>query len=410
MSTTIGAPLQFTQIWGNHHAEHRPRCRVSLPSCFIGLIDGKMELLKRAGCGDLDGAKRLIQQGVRVDTMNCLNQTALYWACENGHTEVAKYLLDNGASVNLGDDKPLIAAVKYNHYDCVKLLLKYHADANCTNTEQKSPMSVALQEQPDDFKLIVLLLHYDAIPLESLDDDVSVQLLQYATVKRAKAIQKLIEENFINLKSSSTFLSAFIFAFQHGSSELAELMLSNNKHSEVEQLYHRAACCCAKNNWPNVLLKLIEKGVDINALTGGQTPLCIACHKGHESIVGLLLNNGADPNLPRLRTTVSSYSKPDVKSPLQFAVWRGNTMIIDMLLIKGATLKQTKESLLHIACTHQRRYNTGFDLDFYPSMRRRDTRTVEQRLAIIRLLLEQGANVNVISNKGDTALYRACES
>jgi len=38
--------------------------------------------------------------------------TSLYWACVNGHTEVAQYLPDNGASVNLGDDKPLIAAIR----------------------------------------------------------------------------------------------------------------------------------------------------------------------------------------------------------------------------------------------------------------------------------------------------------
>ena len=116
--------------------------------------------MRRARCGDLDAVKRLIQQGVDVDTINCYNETALYWACENGHRpiEVAQYLLDNGASVNLGDDKPLIAAVKYNHYDCVKLLLEYHADVKCTNLCGETPMSVAWKEHPIDIKLILVLL------------------------------------------------------------------------------------------------------------------------------------------------------------------------------------------------------------------------------------------------------------
>jgi len=70
-----------------------------------------MELLQRAGWGDLDGVKTLIQQRVRVDTTNRCNQTALYFACENGHAKVAQYLLDHGASVNLGA-KPLIVAVR----------------------------------------------------------------------------------------------------------------------------------------------------------------------------------------------------------------------------------------------------------------------------------------------------------
>jgi len=62
-----------------------------------------MELLELARYGDLDGVKKLIQkQHVSVNIKNCNNQTALYCACENGNTEVAQYLLDNGASVSLG--------------------------------------------------------------------------------------------------------------------------------------------------------------------------------------------------------------------------------------------------------------------------------------------------------------------
>ena len=40
MSTTLGTPAlkTFPQIWVNQHAEHRPRYRVSLPSCCLRLI------------------------------------------------------------------------------------------------------------------------------------------------------------------------------------------------------------------------------------------------------------------------------------------------------------------------------------------------------------------------------------
>jgi len=103
-----------------------------------------MELLERARRGDLDGVKRLIHRRVHVNTTNHTNQTALYFACEKGHTEVAQYLLDFGASVNLGAN-PLIAAVRYNHYDCVKLLLQNHANPNCTNSAHDSPMSLNLR-------------------------------------------------------------------------------------------------------------------------------------------------------------------------------------------------------------------------------------------------------------------------
>jgi len=355
-------------------------------------VGSDMELLKRAGCGDLHGVKRLIQQGVHVDTMNCCNETALYFASENGHTKVAQYLLDDGASVSLGDDKPLIAAVRFNHYDCVKLLLEYHADANCVNTEQVSPMSVTLRRQPCNIKLILLLLQYDADPPQSLAD-VAVKLLERATVKHAKVIQKLIDENFINLTWNSTFSAAFDFAFKHGSSELAERMLSNDGYSAIEQRYPKAAYYSAKNNWPNVLSKLLEKRFDINASTEGQTPLYVACNEEHEYIVYLLLNHGANPSAANEDKAGSV--------PLDIAIRRENMVIVDMLLQKGAKSNQPGEPLLHTPCSHKAGWELSED---------GETRYLERTLSIIRLLLQHRVNVNAISDKGDTALYRACVS
>ena len=356
-----------------------------------------MELLERARCGDLDGVKTLIQQQVDVNRTNRSNQTALYLACEKGHSDVTQYLLDNGASVNLGA-KPLIAAVRYNRYDCVKLLLQYHADANCANKQQESPMSVALQKYR--YSIILLLVDHGAIPPESLDD-IAVRLLKRAKVEDATAIQKLIDGNVINLTSANTFLAVFGFAFKRGSLELAERMLWNEsyRYSKIEQLYPDAAYYSAKNNWPTVLSKLLEKRVDINIPTDLKSPLYIACEEGHENVVKMLLNNGADPHF------LSDYRVSDFLSPLQIAVQRGNVVIFDMLLEKGAKLNPPGEPLLHIACSDAAELKHGGEAG--------ETRSVKYMLSIIGTLLQQGVNVNAISSifdKGDTALYRACES
>ena len=347
-----------------------------------------MELLEQARFGNSVGVKKLIQQGVHVDTMNRYsNETALYLACVNGRTEVAQYLLDNGASVNFGDDKPLIAAVRYNHYDCVKLLLQSHADANCTNSEQESPMSVALQTRL--YSIVLLLVEYDVIPSPSLAN-IASQLLDHAKVEHAKAIQKLIDANVVNMSHESTFMMAFNFAFKQGAVELAERILSSDTFSKQEHLYPTAAYYSAKNNWPTILSKLLEKGVDINALTKDQTPLYVACEEGHESIVRLLLDNGADPD----DVVTSIYSS----SPLQIAVRCGNAMIVDMMLERGAKMNPSGVPLLHIACSGAAEWKKG------------ERRYFEDMLSVIRLLLQRGASVNDISDRGDTALYRACKS
>jgi len=46
---------------------------------------------------------------------------------------------------------------------------------------------------------------------------------------------------------------------------------------------------------------LLQEG---NKLTDGKTPLYIAFFEEHENVVKLLLNNGADPNVPNI-TTIS---------------------------------------------------------------------------------------------------------
>jgi len=268
---------------------------------------------------------------------------------------------------------------------------------NCTNTKLESPMSVAIQKRR--YSIIFLLLQYDAIPPTSLDDSIAVRLLEHAKVEHARAIQKLIDEKNINLKSENTFLAAFSFAFKRGSVELAERITSYDSYSKIEQLYPDAAYYSAKNNWPTVLLKLFEKGVDINALTDGQTPLHVACQEGHESVVSLLLKNGADPNVPNKFIASKGFSLP-----LQITVHRGSAVIFNMLIEKDAKLNQPgdEQHLLHIACSGADEWKTANEVG--------ETRSVERMISVIRLLLQQEVDVNAISDIGDTALYRVCVS
>ena len=352
-----------------------------------------MELFEPARCGDLDAVKRLIQQRVDVNTTNRNNQSALYCACDNGHATVAQYLLDNGASVNLGAT-PLIAAVSNSHYDCVKLLLQHSAPVNCTSTNGESSISVALQKR--HYSIILLLLQYGAIPPTSLGN-FAVQLLKHAKVEDTKTIQKLINQQIINLTSESIFLAAFSFAFKRGSVELAERMMSIDSYSKIEQLYPDAAYCSAKNDWPTILSKLTEKGVDINVRTDGQTPLYVSCEEGHDSVVSLLLNNGADPNIPNKPPATKYFLLP-----LQIAVRRGYATIVDMLLKRGAKLNQSGEPLLHVACGEATECKIASEVG--------ETKSVEHMLSTIRLLLLHGLDVNAISDAGGTALYLACKS
>jgi len=346
------------------------------------------ELFEYARRGDIRGVMRLIEQRlVHVNASNVWNKTALYLACKNGHTAVAQHLLDNGAHVCRGRTKPLIAAVRYSHYDCVKLLLEYHADANCRNLMRETPMSVALRKLPVNIKLILLLLQYGAIPSTSFGDDISAQLLENANADHAEVVQKLIEENFINLTAKNTLLAAFDFAFKRGSVELAKKILSTDSYPQIEQHYNKAVYYSAKNNWPNILSKLVEKRVDVNALTEGQTPLYLACKRGETEIVKLLLSNGANPNI----ATVGPY----MWYPLQAACRGLHYDTVKLLLEYKADVNVcdlTGKTAVHYALESTRYPNTDSD-----------TGTV-----MVQLLLDAGADVNAAYEAGETPFYIAC--
>lgn len=84
--------------------------------------------------GDAAAVKRLLDEGVDVNTKLRYGSTALFSACDRGNLEVVKLLLDRGADVNVRDTfygaTPLTWAVnpatgkKPQHVEIVRLLLQ----------------------------------------------------------------------------------------------------------------------------------------------------------------------------------------------------------------------------------------------------------------------------------------------
>src|SRR5574342_398649 len=77
--------------------------------------------------GHLEMIKYLISQGADI---NKGNHTPLCIASECGHLEVVKYLLSHGADINRGNDTPLCWASESGHLKIVKYLTSQGADIN----------------------------------------------------------------------------------------------------------------------------------------------------------------------------------------------------------------------------------------------------------------------------------------
>ena len=66
-------------------------------------IDPGLKILYRANERDLDGIKELLASGVDVNFRDIDDRTALHVAACQGFSDVAKFLIENGADVDLKD-------------------------------------------------------------------------------------------------------------------------------------------------------------------------------------------------------------------------------------------------------------------------------------------------------------------
>jgi len=91
------------------------------------------QLQDAARKGDAAAVKKLLAEGVDVNTKFRYNATALFYAADHGHVEVVKVLLDHGAAMDLKDTfygfTPLMLAVgpaqkkRPEHTEIAKLLI-----------------------------------------------------------------------------------------------------------------------------------------------------------------------------------------------------------------------------------------------------------------------------------------------
>jgi outer membrane protein assembly factor BamB len=109
---------------------------------FVYAGDAEETLWNAARSGDLETIKKLVAAGVDVNAKTKYNATALAYACDKGHVDIVRYLLEHGAEVNTTDNfydfTPLGWAGFNEHVEIVGLLL----DNGATGADQVLALGV----------------------------------------------------------------------------------------------------------------------------------------------------------------------------------------------------------------------------------------------------------------------------
>ena len=291
-------------------------------SCRVYASDVSLHVA--SDLGNLGEVKSLLENGVNVDTLNSSKETPLYLASKAGHTRIVKLLLEHGANPNAKKycgKTPLIAACKYKYINTAKLLLKYGANVNDILNENITPLFEACcgydAAMDANFNLVKLLLDHGA--------DADPQPLKNGATPLSKAVEN------ISYKTA-------ILLLEHGAKP------NNDTCENMPILNYLCNSIYTPEEYEAEKLRLIEAllqhGADVDYFSKCYaTPLFLACRCNNIDVVKLLLEYGANVNIP-VYTDIPGYTEI---TPLQIARKNNNTEIVELLLEYGACEQQQNQ-------------------------------------------------------------------
>ncbi|KAK6627845.1 hypothetical protein RUM44_010324 [Polyplax serrata] len=152
-------------------------------------------LMEAAQEGHLELVRYLLEYyHANVNAQTQTGDTALTYACENGHTEVATLLLMYGAELeheSEGGRTPLMKACRAGHQQTVQFLISKNADVNKTTTNNDhTPLSLAAAG--GHIGVVELLLAHHADPFHKLKDNSTI-LIEAAKGGHTKVVHLLLD-------------------------------------------------------------------------------------------------------------------------------------------------------------------------------------------------------------------------
>jgi len=361
--------------------------------------EGRTPLMKAARAGHIDTVRYLLSKGADVNRSSDNNDaTILSLVCANGHLELASLLLKHGANPNhLLKDRSncLIEAAKHGHINIVQLLLEYpkgvlprnvsqtssvvtenspttnsgkkKRTTSSTSTSRSSSASSVTKDSVEEtnpqpiFSLPSTKIDFFS---RAIDEHLSTSPLRFR--RRAKTFSSLyrhpkVKKSFhrsiskserrVETLSSSSSSETSIKINTDPQKALEHLReLANRSSSTVENLSNSTSSVNLMQQIKKIAnhskLRFANRiDIDCQTESNHDTALTVSCASGHEDLVMLLLQRGAN---------IEHRDKKGY-TPLILAATAGHSTIVARLLDRGAHIEaqseRTKDSALTLACS-----------------------------------------------------------
>jgi ankyrin repeat protein len=230
------------------------------------------------------------------------NMTPLCLAASRGQLRVARFLLENGASVEqkAGDGPgfiqagaPVHHAAAGGHKAMIELLTQYKADLEARDKDGHTPLHIAASK---GFQGVAEALVAAKADVNARTKNESTPLHLTAVFGRPHLTAFLVVKGAsVNAQDAVGQTSLFIAAVRGYSEVLNRLISAKADPNIVDSSGRSALSYVAGNGHVDMVKALLEAKADPNAGTSG-LPLAVVCNREGTNIANLLLRAGADPN------------------------------------------------------------------------------------------------------------------
>jgi uncharacterized protein len=330
-------------------------------------IDGTTALHWAVRADDLETAQLLLRAGAKVDASNRYGVTPLTLAATNGRAAMIEVLLDMGASANTTlpeGETVLMTAARTGSAGAVKLLLDRGADVNAKEQWQGQ------------------------------------NALMWTAAQNHSEVTRLLAARGADVYARAKVLEFPKFSF-NGSTMVSTPMPRGGT---------TALMLAARQGAGEGARALIEAGADLNLTDpDGTSALVMAIVNLHYDVAVLLLEKGADPNVADASGMAALYAAVDMHTtgPLINRPSRKPTGDLDAVDLVRLILDRGGNPNARLKTPTLQRYHNGGDAlltdGATPLMRAAKSTDV----AVMRLLLEHGANPSLMTRNFSTPLMFA---
>lgn len=363
--------------------------RTATQKCNTALLEA-VAFLRRGR--STEAMELLLEAGADANTTNENGMTPLMYVSNFGVVDAVSMLLNHKADPSIKDETGRTAhslALEQGHHHVVELLRKAETgEANKAGQLLEQILEAAYHGKHAEARELIVRSIEEDIDINIRANSIGKTLLMVACwqEKNLDVVRQLLDKGASINATDDEGTSVLHDASRKSDSQTVKLLLERGAHIESKGYKGRTPLFeAAEMGKGDVAAMLREYGVDVEARDDdGSTPLFFAQSR---NVAEVLLKGGA---------AVNSFNK-EAMTPLHEASMLGRFEVAKVLVENGANVdRMNNRNATPLMCA----INGGAD---------GRTHFSQEHIKIFRMLLDNGADVNIELNTGATALYYAAK-